>query len=120
MQAFDLGSAKGTTEMTDQPEPKMVQIRIDITWPDDTYVDAEPTNAFVFTDAGENICFAFGFAPPPPALEKGVKDGVLQIEATKKSAFVVPKSMVLNMTRELNNYINNNRQAFGIEESSDE
>ena len=50
--------------MSDQPEPQV--LTVNITWPPDACVDAEPVDAFVFTDIGENVGFAFGLVPPPP------------------------------------------------------
>ncbi|BBY36304.1 hypothetical protein MMAN_04380 [Mycobacterium mantenii] len=106
-------------EPEEKPEEKVVQILVNVSWPADTYEDAEPTNVFIFNDIGENVCFAFGFAPPPPAPERFAEDGVINIEANRSRAFVVPKSMILNLRTELNRYIEENRQAFGLGDDSD-
>jgi hypothetical protein len=98
--------------MGDQPEQTMAQIKVNITWPPDTYLDALPANVFVFNDLGENMCLAFGFVPPPPRVEKLVQDGDLNIEAKRIQALLIPKSLAIGMARELRKYIHNNPRIF--------
>jgi hypothetical protein len=102
--------------MSDQPEPQR-QIRIDITWPPDTYLNAEPANAFVFTEFGDNVCIAFGFVPPPPAPETLAQDGVLNVTAQRKHAFLFTKSTLVILNQELQKYINRN---IRIKEANDD
>jgi hypothetical protein len=64
-------------------------IRIDIKWPTNTYVNAEPANAFVFNDIGENVCFALGFVPPPPGIENAqVSELVIEAERTRAATLM--------------------------------
>ncbi len=95
--------------MSDQPEHQVTQVQINLTWPLDTYLDAEPANAFVVTDFGENVCFAFGFVPLPPNFEHHIQDGHLNLNVERKRAFLLPKSTLLNMTTELQKFIDNMR-----------
>jgi hypothetical protein len=103
--------------MSDQPEPQQVELEVNIAWPQNTYVDAEPANAFVFTDLGENMCFAFGFVPPPPAIEEAAKQGPLTIEVEKRRAFVLPKGMVLSLLQSLQQTIAKNPHMFGLSDN---
>lgn len=101
------------TDQTDQQEPPNQQITVSITWPDDTYIDAEPANVFVFTDMGENVVIAMGFAPPPPRLDELVVAGSATIEAVRKRAFVIPKSAFLQLLGEMNRVVEKNPELFG-------
>lgn len=105
--------------MSEHPEQQNVEIEVQITWPPDTYTDAEPANAFVFTDLGENMCFAFGFVPPPPLFDRiAGEQGSLTIEAHKRRAFLLPKSVVVNLATQLQRLITNNAKLFPITEDS--
>ncbi|AXN43406.1 hypothetical protein MM1218R_01458 [Mycobacterium marinum] len=105
--------------MNDQPGPQNFEVEIKVTWPDDTYVDAEPANVFVFTDMGENMCFALGFVPPPPGLQKFASEGVFSTEAQKRRAFLIPKSAILNLAQTLQKIITANAHMFPISENAE-
>lgn len=103
--------------MSEQPEQRVIQVQLG--WPQDTYVDAEPANAFVFNDLGENVCLAFGFAPPPPGIEQLAQGDEFQLEIQRKRALLIPKSLFATLIDQLNTYRESNPQMFAAQVVSD-
>ncbi|OBF17204.1 hypothetical protein A5725_24610 [Mycobacterium kubicae] len=103
----------------DKP-PQATQIKVNLDWPADTYLDAEPCNSFVFNDIGDNVCLAFGFAPPPPGIESLAQGGEVRVTVDRKTAVLVPKSLLLMVRQSLGEYIDNNPQLFGLQVLGDD
>jgi hypothetical protein len=103
-------AGKGDSGM---PEEEPDQIQINVVWPEDSFVEAEPTNVFVFSDMGDAICIAFGFVPPPPALRELAKGGPYRTTVARKRAFIIPKSMVLSLRDEINKVVRANPNMWG-------
>lgn len=104
------------------PEQTPLPIEIQVQWPDDTYDDATPANLFVFTDNIDSICFAFGFLALPPRvgeLAAQSEGRPLFYSVDRKTAFVLPKRVVLELHDKLGEFITNNPQVFGREVSTD-
>jgi hypothetical protein len=97
----------------DQPGTVTVEIK----WPDDSYADATPANAFILTELNEVVCVALAFVPPPPHLLDGSPgDRRAVIEATRPTAFAVPRSTLASLYIELGKFIARNPQSYGFEE----
>jgi hypothetical protein len=98
------------------PSDGIRNIEVKIEWPDDVYVDATPANAFVFTELGDMVCLALGFAPIPPSALSAEAHPDLKLSATPQQArsFLVPRSMVSTLYIELDKLMRRNPGGYGL------
>ena len=96
------------------------QYTVQIHWPPDTYADATPANLFVFTDNGEQIFFAFAFLPPPPNVDQLQQGQELHYSVDRRNPFIMSRKTLLNLHRELTNFIDKNPHIFAPQMEPDD